>query len=426
MSYDVTTGFKATDPNTNLAQDLGSRYITKDYLLDVYPNISSSTGSRVAPGLWSWGRNNFLQLGVNLSTATSYSSPVQIGGLPTWKEISTGFGSSFAIKTDGTLWSWGGLRFGLGIWSQGELGLGTGGIYYSSPVQVGSLTNWKQVSVGAGSVGAVKTDGTLWTWGHNTSIFTAYAFFGILGVGNTTSVSSPVQVGSLTNWKQVSMTANRTAFAIKTDGTLWCLGGWNNFGVMGLGYSSSLYYSSPVQVGALTNWKQICGDRHIAAVKTDGTLWTWGYNDNGQLGINCSGDYYSSPVQVGSLTNWKQVATVGVDPACLAIKTDGTLWAWGSNVYGVLGQGNNTFYSSPIQVGTLTNWKKVTGQQAFVYALKTDGTLWTWGNNSQGQLGIDNIAYQSSPIQVGSLTNWKNIPISSLGQHVAAIQDGYI
>jgi alpha-tubulin suppressor-like RCC1 family protein len=429
--YQPATGFKTISDETSNTQDLGQRYITKDYLLDAYPNIASATGARVAPGLWAWGFNPTLQLGINTSTATNYSSPVQIGALANWKDVSAGYGSSFSIRTDGTLWAWGGWRY-TGGWTQGELGLGTNGIYYSSPVQVGALTNWKQISAGVVTIAAVKTDGTLWTWGLNNSSAINLGFTlgcnGIMGNGNTVNYSSPVQIGALTNWKQVAMSA-RTCHAIKTDGTLWAWG-HNYIGSMGTSYGGSVYYSSPVQVGALTNWKQIAADEGAVAVKTDGTLWTWGVNTSGQLG-NDNRTSYSSPIQVGTLTNWKQVsATGGGFMACYAIKTDGTLWAWGNNANGQLGNGNRTSYSSPIQVGTLTNWKKVVGQSFTVYAIKTDGTLWTWGRGVQGQFGTGfagGAAYYSSPIQVGSLTNWKNIPTTgAAGQHMLAIQDGYI
>ena len=304
----------------------------------------------VGNSLFGWGYNNFGQLGNG--TKTNYSSPIQIGTLTNWKQVACGYLYTVAIKTDGTLWTWGYNRYG-------QLGNGTG-VYYSSPIQVGSLTNWKQVAGGNSHTAAIKTDGTLWTCGYNQ--------YGQLGNGTNTNYSSPIQVGALTNWKQVAGGDSHTA-AIKTDGTLWAWG-YNNYGQLGNG--TTIYYSSPIQVGSLTNWKQVaCGSYHTAAIKTDGTLWTCGYNiddgygNGGQLG-NGTNTNYSSPIQIGALTNWKQV--VGGYRHTAAIKTDGTLWTWGSNLYfyyglgaGQLGNGTTTSYSSPIQVGTLTNWKQVAG-----------------------------------------------------------------
>ena len=153
-----------------------------------------------------------------------------------------------------------------------------------------------------------------------------------------------------------------------------------------------------------------CRGNHSLAIKTDGTLWAWGTNSvNGQLGL---GDVTnrSSPAQVGALTNWLSVA--GGFNHTIALKTDGTLWSWGRNNVGQLGLGNITNYSSPKQVGALANWLSVAGGYRHTIALKTDGSLWTWGWNNQGQLGLGTSGagtYKSSPAQVGALTTWLSI-----------------
>jgi len=415
ISFDTSiTGFKTKDPNTSNSQDLSQRYITKDYLLDVYPNIVGQTGNRTSPGLYAWGANAISLTSVpgnlGLSDITHRSSPVQVGSLNNWKQIDGSYYSSFAVKTDGTLWAWGNNTPTLG-----NLGLGDM-VHRSSPTQVGGLTGWKLVSSSNYTVAAIKTDGTLWMWGINDN--------GQLGVLNVTGRSSPTQIGSLTNWKQVSPGLYHT-LAIKTDGTLW---GWgkNGSGAPTLGLNDLVHRSSPVQVGSLTNWKQVSSsvdNGYSAAVKTDGTLWTWGGNFNGQLGLNNLTNR-SSPTQVGSLTNWKLVAACWYH--CLAIKTDGTLWAWGHNESGQLGLGNITHRSSPVQVGSLTNWKQVaTIKRSSSIAIKTDGTLWAWGDNSFGWLGLSNTSNRSSPTQVGSLTNWKLVA-SGTPAHTLAIADGSI
>ena len=288
------------------------------------------------------------------------------------------------------------------IFTAGAAAFGTNGqsntLSRSSPVQVGSLTTWKAVSGGFAHYHATKTDGTLWAWGYND--------VGNLGIGNTVARSSPVQVGLLTNWKSIGARAGTSnCGAIKTDGTLW-MWGVGTSGQLGLGNATSR--SSPVQVGSLTNWKQLAvGNGQTLCVKTDGTLWAWGSGQNGALGL---GDVIarSSPVQVGSLTNWKQPFIEGGSTFC--IKTDGTLWAWGDNaLYGQLGQGDAISRSSPVQVGSLTNWKQVNSDGDSVACIKTDGTLWTWGLNGNGQLGQGDAISRSSPVQVGSLTNWKQV-----------------
>jgi alpha-tubulin suppressor-like RCC1 family protein len=142
-------------------------------------------------------------------------------------------------------------------------------------------------------------------------------------------------------------------------------------------------------------------------------MWAWGYNNFGQLGLNDT-VYRSSPVQIGALTTWFKIAAGTVHN--LAIKTDGTLWAWGNGGDGRLGL--NTYgpnQSSPVQVGALTTWSQVAGGDSFSLAIKTDGTLWSWGINNIGELGLNNLVYRSSPVQIGTNTNWVSLakmPIS--------------
>jgi len=357
--------------------------------------------------LWLWGFNNYGQLGDN--TTVNKSSPIQtVSGGTNWKQVSCGDGHTAAIKTDGTLWIWGGN-------TQGELGTNNT-TSRSSPVQtVSGGTNWKQVSVGSLMTHAIKTDGTLWGWGYNS--------FGQLGDNTTASKSSPVQtVAAGTNWKFVSSDVF-TIGAIKTDGTLWTWGD-NSYGA--LGTNDTTNRSSPVQtVAAGVNWKQLSvGGYHIAAIKTDGTLWLWGQNTDfftgatGQLGDNTIISK-SSPVQtVSGGTNWKQVSCSVAHTA--AIKTDGTLWVWGSNISGNLGTNNITKYSSPVQtVSGGTNWKQVSAKsrgssELLTGAIKTDGTLWMWGTNQYGTLGDNTITVKSSPVQtVAGGNNWKEISTNS-------------
>jgi rubredoxin len=276
-------------------------------------------------------------------------------------------------------------------------------INYSSPVQtVSGDNNWKQASAGGYFTAAIKTDGTLWTWGMNN--------YGELGTNNTTYQSSPVQtVAGGTNWKYVSVGTNFTA-ATKTDGTLW-LWGRNAFGGLGTGNTTSR--SSPVQtISAGTDWKQIsAGHLNMAAIKNDGTLWNWGYNADGNLGDNTVVPK-SSPVQtISGGNNWKQVFCSGNWTG--AIKTDGTLWTWGGNNYGVLGDNTIVKKSSPVQtIAGGTNWKQVGGTYWMAAAIKTDGSLWTWGGNNYGALGDNTVVPKSSPIQtVAGGTSWQYVSL---------------
>jgi hypothetical protein len=349
--------------------------------------------------LYSWGNNQYGQLGLN--NRTRYSSPKQVSSTVNWLSVSAGDAYTMAIRKDNnTLWGW-------GVNYRGQLGLGNI-TYYSSPKQVGSLTNWLSVATSYSSTLAVKSDGTLWSWGQNQ--------FGQLGLGNTTNYSSPKQVGSLNTWVSVT-TGGFVSAAIKSDGTLWTFG-LGAYGTLGRGNTS--YYSSPVQVGALTTWSKTTSSTYstILAIKTDGTLWAWGKNNTGQLGLGYT-TYagVKSPIQVGALTDWSQVSSR--QRSSLAVKTNNTLWGWGYNYYGQLGLNNTGYYSSPVQVGGSADWSRVETGGDHVAATKTNGTLWGWGTNDNGQIGIGNITNYSSPKQVGSLTSWLSL---SCGQyHTVAI-----
>ena len=384
---------KATTQFSSREGDLEQLFVTDYAMIDQY----ASTGS-----MWTWGGTVFGQLGDN--TAVSKSSPVQtVSGGTNWKLVASGKYHIAAIKTDGTLWLWGRA-------SDGRLGDNTA-VSKSSPVQtVSGGTNWKQVSAGVWNTAAIKTDGTLWLWGHNT--------YGGLGDNTAVSKSSPVQtVSGGTNWKLVAAGGYHIA-AIKTDGTLWTWG-FNTWGA--LGDNTVVQKSSPVQtVSGGTNWKLVAGGRYnTAAIKTDGTLWTWGHNTNGRLGDNTI-VHRSSPVQtVSGGTNWKLVSGGYYHTA--AIKTDGTLWSWGHNTYGGLGDNTIVHRSSPVQTVTGgTNWKSVYVCAGFAAAVKTDGTLWLWGANGIGNLGDNTVASKSSPIQtVSGGTNWKSV--AGGFNHTAAI-----
>ena len=253
--------------------------------------------------------------------------------------------------------------------------------------------------------------GGLWGCGYNSK--------GSLGDGTITYRSSPVQtIAGGTNWKQISHTGYHHT-AIKTDGTLW-VWGYNAYGQ--LGDNTIVPKSSPVQtIAGGTNWKYVSGGQfHTAAIKTDGTLWTWGYDFNGQLGDNTQVNK-SSPVQtIAGGTNWKQVSMAHRHFA--ALKTDGTLWTCGYNVQGGLGDNTNTQKLSPVQTITGgSNWKQVSCGQHCTTAIKTDGTLWLWGWNGSTQLGDNTFTNRSSPIQtIAGGTNWKQV--SAGGNYTSAIQ----
>ena len=383
----ITTNYYLVFP----AGTITDEYYSPNSLIDTYNFTTATTVSY----LFVWGSNSSGQLGQN--NLTQYSSPTQIPGVQ-WSSISISqqAQNTLGTKTDGTLWVWGRNL-------EGQLGQNNR-VNSSSPIQVPG-TQWSEGYSGTYNTIGKKTDGTLWFWGSNT--------YGQVGQNNKTNYSSPVQVPG-TNWNKISLTY-RNIMATKTDGTLWMCGANSNGE---LGQNSRVFYSSPVQVPG-TQWDTV-GENfaYAMATKTDGTLWSWGYNGFGKLGINVSGvtsAYRSSPTQIPG-TQWSEIGAG--NNISMATKTDGTLWSWGANNVGQLGQNNKTYYSSPVQIPG-TQWDKIVAGYAQAGATKTDGTLWAWGTNGAGTLGQNDILRRSSPTQIPG-TQWSGKPAISLAS--AAIQ----
>ena len=295
------------------------------------------------------------------------------------------------------LWLWGTNEYG-------QLAQNDKDVHRSSPVQVPGTT-WSSVGLSGGSqiantVVATKTDGTLWSWGMNN--------YGALGQNQAPAVrpniSSPIQIGSATDWDRPAGGWDNGNLALKTNGTLW-VWGLNDDGE--LGQNNNIDYSSPVQIPG-TTWSAVSAGGYFAiATKTDNTLWAWGNGTFGKLGQNNTTSY-SSPVQIPG-TDWStgfgKITTA--NHTGWAIKTNGELWSWGYNGQGEIGNNNKTTRSSPVQIPG-TTWNTVDSSGGNTVATKTDGTLWTWRANGEGQFANPSIATNvliSSPIQIGSDTN---------------------
>jgi alpha-tubulin suppressor-like RCC1 family protein len=245
-------------------------------------------------------------------------------------------------------------------------------------------------------------------WEYSSNVYALMAFGkgdrGQNAQNDTVYRSSPVQIPG-TTWDHLyrpgGFEYGNFGMATKTDGTLWAWG-YNAQGQ--LGTNSTTEVSSPVQVGGDTTWSHgTQGYDIVLSIKTDGTLWGWGEQGDGRLGIN-DRTTYSSPKQIPG-TTWSKVAS---GAASYGIKTDGTMYAWGSGANGQLAQNNVTQRSSPVQIPG-TTWANCSAFFGGCYAVKTDGTLWAWGEGHHGTMGNNTgspSATRSSPIQVGDDTNW--------------------
>jgi alpha-tubulin suppressor-like RCC1 family protein len=355
------------------------------------------TIARRADGkLYAWGQNNWGQLGD--STTTPRTAPVVVsnGAATTaWTKIAVGdqfaiglrAGTGTSTTAGGTLWAW-------GLNDNGQLGLGDQ-VKRSVPTQIGKDTNWVGIWAGKYHAVALKTDGTLWAWGRNSE--------GQLGDLTLLVRSSPVKVGGTDKTNVATYTSASAGgthtMAIQKDGSLWTWGD-NTNGQLGNAAVSTTPVPTPAKIGSLTYNSVAAGASHSMAIDTTGKLWAWGSNSSGQLGNNSSGGTVSAPVQITADSDWTIVSAGGAHT--LAVRTNGTLWAWGANSDGQLGDGSGIDQISPTQVGTDRTWISISAGAGHSAGLKADNTLWTWGRNADGQLGNGKTVTSTVPVSIAN------------------------
>jgi len=347
--------------------------------------------------IWRWGNNRLGQLGIG--NYVNQTRPVRMGLDNDWIFIS----GNFAIRKNGTVWNLGGPftesnstnNFNIPTRYYDGLPVTSGlynswakvyparncllfmkedsrlysncyneyrGIQFEEPngTSIGDGTRWSHVSVGAGNVHGIDINGNLWGWGGSVQ------FQAPLGDGTTNRRYIPVQLGNGRKWKHVS--SGTTTFAIAIDGTLWATGyGYYRINDTGFPFYTELSF---VQIGSDSDWAYV---HRNALIKNDGSLWLWGENNHGQLGL-IEKRYLIEPQQMGNDFDWVYVeSNLGT---LIAKKLDGSIWTWGSNTYDLLGTGREKIHQKPRRVTTDSDWLKLSTNLR--YGIKKDGSLWGW------------------------------------------------
>jgi alpha-tubulin suppressor-like RCC1 family protein len=400
-------------PNT-LPTSLGTTWATNGLTTGDSHMCSTMSNGRMA----CWGKNDDGQLGD--TTTTLRSSPTQVtGGVTTWAKAEAGSWATCAIRTAGTLYC-------QGYNGTGAIGDNTITTPRATPVQDATLaTTWSSVTGGRNFACGTQTDQTLWCWGESIDGELAQ------------SAIAPPQIGSTNTWNSASASSSH-ACASRSDGTLWCWMD-NSYGQLGTNdftrYDVPTQVRDTAGTGYFTNWRAdvSAGDQHTCATRTTGALYCWGDNDNyNQLGDNTATNR-DTPTQVrdnagtGYYTDWTAVSA-GRLHTC-GMRSGNTLWCWGGNFSGQLGLGDTTQRDTPTQVSAITYaWTAVSSGGDYSCAINSNQRLYCFGANNAGQIGDNTTTQRNSPTQVlktasdgaGNYTDWTTV--SAGDAHACAIR----
>jgi alpha-tubulin suppressor-like RCC1 family protein len=388
---------------TLISKNAPTQVGTKNNWVSITAGAHCTFGVQCDGTLWAWGENNEGQLGdgttedKSIPTKVSYTSSGVLSA-------ALGLYFSTATKTDGTLWTWGSTPYS-------ELNDGFGSVKHN-PTKIGVDNSWVSIIAGQDFSAAIKCDGTLWTWGSNV--------YGQLGNGTFDFRSIPVKIGLDNSWVSID-TGDDNLFAIKSNGTLWSCGS-NGFSILGYTTPSGNHANTLNQVGLDNKWVSVSvGNDHCVGLKSDGTIWGWGRNYEGQLGDGTTQNVRDSPIQIGNQRDW--ISIKAGNYYTLAIKANGTLWAWGDNSNFRLGDKTQIAKKLPTQIGGDNNWVCIQPEVYNTKAIKSDGTLWAWGTiSSYREWGDGTNAPKIEPTRINNLNNIISLIKVMLYQNVAIIR----
>jgi alpha-tubulin suppressor-like RCC1 family protein len=362
---------------------------------EVSVGASDTCGIRADGSLWCWGANTYGQLGTGEhASRMDVPQPVTRPARGGWASVSAGAAHTCATRTNGNLWCWGASTLG-------QLGTGEHASRMDVPQQVThpARGGWASVSAGGAHTCATRTDNTLWCWGANT--------YGQLGTGTTIPARKPRPVTHPARGGWVSVNAGDSytcAIRVPTERTPWCWGR-NNFGQLGIGNDTDESLPRYVSTVHPDGWVSIsAGGTHTCALHESTTLWCWGQDTYGQLGNGQNVTQVNTPQNIGRMGGggWSPTISSGDGHTC-GIRLGASLWCWGHNNHGQLGIGTSASQQDQAQqitVPYMGEWSSISAGGAHTCAIRGRGTLWCWGQNDSGQLGLGTTHDENLPHQV--------------------------